>query len=80
MPKFNELLEGGHPETEEEYKDVKEMLFDFAELAKILQKQTKKRGSIDFETKEPTIILDDDGKPDRYLCQMIAALLKQMIE
>jgi ribonuclease R len=77
--KVNELLEGGHEQTEEEYKDVKEMLFDFAELAKILQKQTKKRGSIDFETKEPTIILDDTGKPvDIYVKER--GFAEQMIE
>lgn len=60
--KVNALLAGDET-VKEEYKDVAGMLYDFEELAKILKKQTEKRGSIDFATNEPVITLDETGKP-----------------
>lgn len=77
--KVNSLLKGDDPKVEEEYKDVKQMLLDFADLAKLLQNQTKERGSIEFETAEPTIVLDEKGKPvDIYVKER--GFAEQMIE
>ncbi|TGY65375.1 ribonuclease R [Dubosiella muris] len=58
----NRVLKGD-TEVQAEYADVKEMLLNFEQLTKLLQKQTKNRGSINFSTKEPKIILNKKGKP-----------------
>ncbi len=60
--KVNQLMDHD-PQIEKEYADVKEMLLDFEELAKQLEKQTEKRGAINFSTKEPKITLNKKGKP-----------------
>ncbi|MBO4667241.1 MAG: ribonuclease R [Bacilli bacterium] len=57
----NEVLENGtseHPDYEICLDSLKKMI----ELAKILNEKREKRGSIDFDTIEPEIILDKEGK------------------
>lgn len=61
--KVNEFLEGNNPAVNEEYKDIDALLHDLEDLTHILQKSTEERGSIDFNTKEPTFIFDETGKP-----------------
>jgi len=46
----------------EEYKDIKDTVFIMQELAKILKDTRDKMGSINFETIEPKIIFDEQGK------------------
>jgi ribonuclease R len=60
----NKLLDGDE-DVQEGYAPAKEMLENFAELAKKLMKQSKERGYINFSTKEPDIELDDAGNPIR---------------
>ena len=57
----NEVLEYGiseHPDYEVCFEPLKKML----ELAKLLNKKREARGAIDFDTIEPEIILDKNGK------------------
>lgn len=57
----NDVLENGlvnHPDYEVCYESLKKML----ELAQILNEKRESRGAIDFDTIEPDIILDKDGK------------------
>lgn len=44
-------------------KEVEKMLTELKELSLILEKKRLKRGSIDFESVEPKVILDEEGKP-----------------
>ena len=60
--KVNEVL-SGNMITQREYSDVLAMLLDFYDLAKLLKMQTEKRGAIEFNTKEPTIVLNKRGNP-----------------
>lgn len=74
----NKVL-AGDPEVQEEYKDVKDMLKNFEELTHKLQARSKDRGYISFSTKEPTIVLDDKGRPtDIYVADR--GFSEQMIE
>lgn len=74
----NKLL-AGDPSVQEEYKDVREMLQNFEELTHKLQARSKDRGYISFSTKEPTIELDDKGRPvNIYVAER--GFSEQMIE
>lgn len=69
--KVQKILEGDK-ELIEEYSKVYEMILQAQELAKILHKKRDERGSINFETKECKVILDEQGnvadiKPYPYL-------------
>ena len=76
--KVNQILEGNML-VQREYSDVLNMLLDFYDLAKLLQMQTEKRGAIEFNTKEPTIILNKRGNPiDVYVKER--GFAEQMIE
>ena len=59
--KVNQLLDGDAA-AEEEYKDVADMIRDFRDLSEVLMAATEKRGSINFELNEPTLVLDENGK------------------
>jgi len=53
-----------HDETEcREYADLVPMFEDMAQLASLLRKRRRKRGSIDFDFPETKIILDEKGRP-----------------
>lgn len=47
----------------EEHKELIPMFQEMEELAKILRKKRRKRGSIDFDFPESKILLDEKGKP-----------------
>ncbi len=57
------ILEDEDKETIAEYEDLVPMFKLMQELADILRKKRKSRGSIDFDFPESKIILDKDGKP-----------------
>lgn len=59
--KVNQFLEDEN--SVPEYREVGDLLRNFSDLAKALKQQTKKRGHIEFETKEPYFILGPDGRP-----------------
>lgn len=59
--KVNQFLEDENAVPE--YKEVGDLLRNFSDLATALKEQTKKRGHIEFETKEPYFILGPDGRP-----------------
>ncbi len=59
--KINKIF-NGDKELNSEYIDLIEMFYDMRSLAKILKKKREKIGSINFETDEAYIILDDKGK------------------
>ncbi len=74
----NRLL-AGDPAVQEEYRDVRDMLKNFEELTYKLQARSKERGYISFSTKEPTIELDDKGRPvNIYVAER--GFSEQMIE
>ena len=52
----------GDVELAEEYVDLIEMFYDMRNLAKVLGKKREAYGSINFETDESYITLDDNGK------------------
>lgn len=57
------MLEERDEKLREQYHDLFPMLDQMAELAKILRKKRKARGSIDFDFQESKIILDREGNP-----------------
>jgi len=57
------ILEDKDEELMEEYKDFLTMFNNMEELAMILRKKRKQRGSIDFDFPETKIILNDKGEP-----------------
>ena len=59
--KINKIFEGDK-DLNEEYIDIVGMCYDMRNLAKILKKKRDSFGSINFETDEAYIILDDLGK------------------
>ena len=59
----NEILDDGNPETRREYADYVTMLEGMRELHKNLERMRRKRGSIDFDTSESKIIVDEAGHP-----------------
>ena len=59
--KVNNIFKGD-VDLNEEYVDLVEMFYDMRNLAKALNKRRAAKGSINFETDEAYIILDDHGK------------------
>ena len=59
--KINKIF-SGDKDLNNEYVDLIEMFYEMRNLAKILKKKRAKIGSINFETDEAYIILDDKGK------------------
>lgn len=57
------ILEEGDPELTQEYEELVPMFQDMQELAAILRKKRRQRGSIDFDFPESKIILDQKGNP-----------------
>ncbi len=58
-----EILEDKNPDRITEYKDFYTMFLQMEELAAILRKKRKKRGSIDFDFPESKILLTPEGEP-----------------
>lgn len=57
------ILEEGDTELIQEYEELVPMFQDMQELAAILRKKRRQRGSIDFDFPESRIILDQKGNP-----------------
>jgi len=57
------ILEDQDEATIEEYKELVPMFQEMEQLAMLLRKKRKKRGSIDFDFPESKIILDKEGHP-----------------
>lgn len=57
------ILEEGDPELTQKYEELVPMFQDMQELAAILCKKRRQRGSIDFDFPESKIILDQKGNP-----------------
>ncbi|MBQ8189383.1 MAG: ribonuclease R [Lachnospiraceae bacterium] len=57
------ILEGHDQDLVSEYKELVPMFKQMQELADILRKKRKARGSIDFDFKESKILLDENGTP-----------------
>ena len=57
------ILEEGDPELIQEYEELVPIFQDMQELAAILRKKRRQRGSIDFDFPESKIILDQKGNP-----------------
>lgn len=58
----NQILEDENQELIKKYYDIYPMLLDMQKLAKILNLMRIKRGSFEFESIEPKLILDEQGK------------------
>jgi ribonuclease R len=55
------ILTDGNPELMARYERVVPMFESMRELFEILNRRRRRRGSIDFDLKEPEIVLDDQG-------------------
>ncbi|MCW9014449.1 MAG: ribonuclease R [Gammaproteobacteria bacterium] len=61
------MLVDGDEKTRQQFKHVLPHLEDLFDLYKVLAKQRKKRGAIDFETTETRIIFSDNQRIDRIV-------------
>lgn len=59
----NAILDDKDLKTREEYLDYVDMLEGMKKLHNTLEKKRNKRGSIDFDTQESKIIVDEEGNP-----------------
>ena len=57
----NAILTNRDPETIQKYQELVPLFERMRELFEILNKRRHRRGSIDFDLKEPEIVLDDEG-------------------
>ena len=57
----NAILTGRDPETRARYANLLPLFEQMRELFEILNRRRHRRGSIDFDLKEPEIVLDDEG-------------------
>jgi ribonuclease R len=57
----NAILTGGDPEVKARYRDLVPLFELMRELYEVLNRRRHRRGSIDFDLKEPEIVLDDQG-------------------
>ncbi|RDH81051.1 MAG: ribonuclease R [endosymbiont of Galathealinum brachiosum] len=65
--KVSAMLEDNDQALREEYKDVLPHLETLYSLYKVLIKQRKKRGSIDFETTETRIVFDENQRIEKIV-------------
>jgi ribonuclease R len=57
----NAILTDEDPEVMARYSELVPLFRDMRELFEILNRRRRRRGSIDFDLKEPELILDDEG-------------------
>ena len=76
--KVNRFLQGDE-QAQKEYEDIQELLYSFEACAKLLQARSHDRGTIDFNTKEPKLVLDEEGKCIDVQCRE-RGFAEQMIE
>lgn len=58
----NQMLEENNEEVILKYQSLYPMFKDMEDLAKILHEKRERRGSLDFETSEAKIVVDENGK------------------
>ena len=58
----NSILTDGDAEVSARYEALVPLFRDMRELFEILNRRRHRRGSIDFDLKEPEIVLDDEGR------------------
>ena len=63
----NAILTDRDPRTIAKYRDLLAMFDDMRELFEILNRRRRRRGSIDFDLKEPEIVLDDEGMVEEII-------------
>jgi ribonuclease R len=63
----NAILTGGDPGTIARYRDLVPLFELMRDLFQILNRRRHRRGSIDFDLKEPEIILDDEGMVEEII-------------
>ena len=59
----HKLLQGGHPELEERYRNLLPFFRNMYDLSVILRGKRRNRGSIDFDFQESKVIVDSNGRP-----------------
>ncbi|PGP12797.1 ribonuclease R [Bacillus cereus] len=57
------LMIKGDQDTINKYGDIKDMLFQMSQLSKLIRQKRFQKGSVDFDAKEPKIIVDKDNVP-----------------
>ena len=57
----NAILTGGEPAVRKRYRQLVPLFELMRELFEVLNRRRHRRGSIDFDLKEPEIVLDDEG-------------------
>jgi ribonuclease R len=63
----NAILTEGDEATIDKYRDLVPMFEQMRQLFDILNRRRRRRGSIDFDLKEPEIILDDEGMVEEII-------------
>ena len=63
----NAILTDRDPATIAQYRDLVPMFERMRELFEILNRRRRRRGSIDFDLKEPEIVLDDEGMVEEII-------------
>ncbi len=75
----NQILEAHDPKTREKYADLVEMFDTMGDLHRILYKNRRHRGAIDFDDNEAKIIVDEVGHPVDIQLR-VRGLAERMIE
>ncbi len=63
----NAILTDRDPATIERYRELVPMFELMKELFEVLNRRRRRRGSIDFDLKEPEIVLDDEGMVEEII-------------
>ncbi|VDG17894.1 ribonuclease R [Lactiplantibacillus mudanjiangensis] len=75
----NQILEAHDPKTREKYADLVDMFDAMGDLHRILYKNRRHRGAIDFDDNEAKIIVDEAGHPIDIQLR-VRGLAERMIE
>ncbi|AVK61994.1 ribonuclease R [Lactobacillus sp. CBA3605] len=75
----NQILEAHDPKTREKYADLVDMFDTMGDLHRILYKNRRHRGAIDFDDNEAKIIVDETGHPIDIQLR-VRGLAERMIE
>ena len=63
----NAILTEHDPATTEKYRHLVPMFEQMRDLYEILNRRRRRRGSIDFDLKEPEVVLDDEGMVEEII-------------
>ncbi|KRO26378.1 ribonuclease R [Lactiplantibacillus fabifermentans] len=75
----NQILEAHDPKTRDQYSDLVDMFDVMGDLHRILYKNRRHRGAIDFDDNEAKIIVDETGHPIDIQLR-VRGLAERMIE